>query len=71
MKELTHEEWMYNPTPRMMWVWDNNEANRKKRIVIYFSEYGVKYPVIVLSDNFEGTHLYEHCAEITKPRRRF
>lgn len=34
MKELTHEDWMKNPTPRMMWVWDN-EANRKKRRVIY------------------------------------
>lgn len=22
MKELTHEEWMKNPIPRMMWVWD-------------------------------------------------
>ena len=68
MKELTHEDWMQNPTPRMMWVWDN-EANRKKRRVIYISEYDVKYPVIVLCDSGEGTQVYEHCAEITKTRR--
>ena len=22
MKELTYEEWIKNPTPRMMWCWD-------------------------------------------------
>ena len=69
MKELTHEDWMKNPTPRMMWVWDNNGANRKKGRVIYISEYDVKYPVIVLADNGEGTHVYMYCAEITKTRR--
>lgn len=68
MKELTHEDWMKNPTPRMMWVWDN-EANRKKRRVIYISEYDIKYPVMVLCDNGEGTHVYGHCAEITETRR--
>ena len=28
MKEVTYEEWQKNPTPRMMWVWDN-ESGRK------------------------------------------
>ena len=23
MKELTYEEWLRNPTPQMMWVWDD------------------------------------------------
>ena len=69
MKELTHEYWMKNPTPRMMWGWGDNEANRKKRRVIYISEYDIKYPVIVLSDNGEGTNVYMHCAEIEKTRR--
>lgn len=69
MKELTHEDWMKNPTPRMMWVWDNKETNRKKMRVIYISEYDVKYPVIVLCDNGEGTHVYMHCDEIAKTRR--
>lgn len=69
MKELTHEDWMKNITPRMMWVWDSNETSKKKREVIYVSEYDIKYPVIVLSDNGEGTNVYMHCAEITKTRR--
>ena len=37
--------------------------------VIYISEYDVKYPVIVLCDNGEGTHVYMYCAEIEKQRR--
>lgn len=68
MKALTHEDWMKNPTPRMMWVWDN-EVNGKKRKVIYISEYDIKYPVIVLSENGEGTNVYQYCAEIAKTRR--
>ena len=28
MKEITHEDWMENPTPRMMWVWDDDETCR-------------------------------------------
>lgn len=30
MKELTHEDWMKNQTPRMMWVWDDDETCREK-----------------------------------------
>ena len=25
MKEVMHEDWLKNPTPRMMWVWDNDD----------------------------------------------
>ena len=31
MKEITYEDWQKNPTPRMMWVWDNNPAKASKR----------------------------------------
>lgn len=24
MKEVTADDWVKNPTPRMMWVWDNS-----------------------------------------------
>ena len=24
MKELTHEDWMKNTTPRVMWVWNSS-----------------------------------------------
>lgn len=30
MKELTHEDWMKNQTPRMMWVWDDDETCKGK-----------------------------------------
>ena len=33
MKTLTQEEWMENPIPRIMWVWDNDEDCREKMIV--------------------------------------
>lgn len=28
MKELTYEEWLKNPTPRNMWVWDSDENSK-------------------------------------------
>ena len=68
MKELTHEEWMKNPTPRMMWVWDSDKSNKIQAKVIYFSENDVEYPVIVL--NYNSTSIFKHCAEIEKPKTR-
>lgn len=69
MRELTHEEWMKNPIPRMMWVWDGNETSKEKRKVIYISEKDITYPVISLADNEIIGSRYEHCAEIAKTRR--
>ena len=69
MKELTHEEWMKNPTPRMMWTWDSSETSKKKRKVIYVAEHDMTYPVIALTDNKIAQCRYMHCAEITKTRR--
>ena len=37
MKEVTYEEWQKNPTPRMMWVWDDKVGDKVKRKVIYFN----------------------------------
>ena len=70
MKELTHEEWMENPTPRMMWVWDNNEACKKQmKKVVYISNTDTEYPVIALTNSEISTVKYKHCAEIAKTRR--
>ena len=69
MKELTHEDWMKNTTPRVMWVWDSNETSKKKRKVIYVSEYAMAHPVIALTDNEATESRYMHCAEIEKTRR--
>ena len=69
MKELTHEDWMENTTPRVMWVWDNDNDSIGKMKVIYVSDRDVKYPVIVLADNDLDICRYKHCAEIEKQRR--
>ena len=68
MKELTHEEWMENPIPRIMWVWDD-EYNKVKRKVIYVAEQDISYPVITLTKNEALDSRYKHCAEIAKTRR--
>ena len=70
MKELTYEDWQKNPTPRMMWIWDNKEEDKIKRKVIYFVENkDVFHPVIALSSDGTTTASYKHCAEIEEPRR--
>ena len=68
MKELTHEEWMENPTLRMMWVW-NDGYNKVKRKVIYIAKQNMPYPVIALTKNGTLDIRYKHCAEIAKTRR--
>ena len=35
MKELDYEDWQKNPTPRKMWVWNDNEDGRIQRKVLY------------------------------------
>ena len=69
MKELTHEDWQKNPTPRMMWVWDDDACNKVKRKVIYVGEQDMTYPVITLTKNESVDSRYKHCAEIAKTRR--
>ena len=69
MKEVTHEDWLKNPTPRMMWVWDNDEDAAVQLKVIYLSKEDITYPVIALTDNETATYRYKHCAEIGKQRR--
>ena len=71
MKEVTYEDWQKNPTPRMMWVWDNDETERKKHKVIYVLSgvKGKKYNVLTVADKETCTTAYTHCAEIEKQRR--
>lgn len=71
MKEVTYEDWLKNPTPRMMWVWDSNVEDKVKRKVIYFNENKhVYYPIIALSKNGAIPSNYMHCAEIEEPKTR-
>ena len=71
MKEVTYTDWIKNPTPRDMWVWDAFEEDKVVRKVIFFIEKeDAQYPVIVITANGYGTSIYTHCAEIEKPRTR-
>ena len=70
MKEVTYEDWQKNPTPRMMWVWDSFENDKKQRKVIYISELGTPYPIFALTDDKLDTENFKHCAEIEEPKTR-
>lgn len=69
MKEVTYEDWQKNPTPRMMWVWDDNENNKVQRKVIYFLDPKITYPIIALDSDETSTEKFKYCAEIEKQRR--
>lgn len=71
MKEVTYEDWQKNPTPRMMWVWNDEKEDAIQRKVIYFNENKhVHYPIIALSENGAIPSNYRHCAEIEEPKTR-
>ena len=71
MKEVTYEEWQKNPTPRMMWVWDDCDKVTVKRKVVYFSkEKFIDYPVIALLPDDACLDRFQHCAEIGEPKKR-
>ena len=73
MKEVTYEDWQKNPTPRVMWVWDN-ESSRKKLKVLYIlseEEYVTRFRVIALANEDScAIRRYAHCAEIEESKTR-
>ena len=70
MKVITYEEWLRNPTPRMMWVWDVNEKDKVQRKVVYVAKGGsCNFPVRATTDDDTDFEAYMHCAEIEKQRR--
>lgn len=69
MKEVTYEEWLRNPKPRMMWVWDFDEGKKQRLKVIYVSKEDTPYPVVTISAHDTVVEKFLHCAEIEKPRR--
>ena len=71
MKEVTYEDWIKNPTPRMMWVWDDEKKGIIQRKVIYFNENKhAHYPIIALSEDGVISANYKHCAEIEIEKQR-
>lgn len=70
MKEVTYEDWMENPTPRMMWVWDNEKMSKVNRKVVYIlRENYVPNRVITVDNDDSDYEFYRHCAEIEKQSR--
>ena len=70
MKEVTYEDWLRNPTPRMAWVWDDDEEDKKQRKVVYVIKGDTcRHPVRTTTNDDTDYEAYKHCAEIEKPRR--
>lgn len=70
MKELNHEDWKKNPTPREMWCWNSSEDKKVKAKVIYILSSGIcLYPVLSVTDNDDDYETYKHCTEIEEYRR--
>ena len=70
MKEVTYEEWQKNPTPRMMWVWDSIENNKRQRKVISFLDSKLPHPLVALTEDKVGIEQFRHCAEIEELKTR-
>ena len=69
MKEVTYEDWKKNSTPRMMWVWNDDEDYKAPRKVIYVLKAdGCDHPVLAIA-NESIYETFKHCAEIVKQRR--
>lgn len=68
MKEVTYEDWQKNPTPRMMWVWNEDEMYKVKRKVVHVLRNNLAR-VITIDDDDSDYEPYNHCAEIGKQRR--
>ena len=68
MKEVAYEDWQKNSTPRMMWVWNEDEMYKVKRKVVYVLRDNYAR-VITIDDDDSDYELYNYCAEIEKQRR--
>ena len=68
MKEVTYEEWIKNPTPRMMWVWNDDFEEREKSKVVYvIKDDFAAFPVLAVSEDDSSFCIYSCCAEIEEP----
>ena len=70
MKEVTYEDWQKNPTPRMMWVWNDTVEDKVQAKVIFVAKADACiYPVFSIMKDDVGYDTFQHCAEIKKQRR--
>ncbi len=70
MKEVTYKDWVKNPTPRLMWVWNSSEQTKEKRKVVYFLKPELSFPIVALSNDETSTEKFRHCAEIEEVKTR-
>lgn len=68
MKEVTYKDWQKNPTPRMMWCWNEHEMYKVKRKVVHVLRNNLARVITIDDDNSDYEN-YKHCAEIEKQRR--
>lgn len=60
-----------NPTPRMMWVWDDFPEHKVKHMVIYITKQNsCGCPVMTISSDELDYTSYGHCAELEEPKYR-
>ena len=70
MKEVTHGEWIKNPTPRMMWCWNSSERDKvPAKVISVIKTNACVYPVLSIMKDDVGYDTFRHCAEIEEPRR--
>lgn len=70
MKEVTYEEWIRNPTPRMMWCWNSSERDKvQAKVISVVKTDTCIYPVLSIMKGDVGYDTFQHCAEIGKQRR--
>ena len=70
MKELTYEDWLKNPTPRLMWVWNRDIEDRLQvKVICVIKPDMCIFPVLSVTDDNLTYETYQHCAEIKKGRR--
>ena len=70
MKEVTYEDWQKNPTPRMMWVWNDDVENKEKIKVAYVLNNAHTYRILSIVDEDSAFETFKHCAEIKEPKTR-
>ena len=67
MKEATYEDWQKNLKQRVMWVWDDDEEEKEKQIVLsYVNDVNEPFPVITIDIVCNLIRRFRHCAEIEK-----
>lgn len=70
MKELTYEDWLKNPTPRLMWVWNRDIEDRLQvKVICVIKPDMCIFPVLSVTDDNLTYETYQHCAEIRKQRQ--